>query len=338
MKLKINIFLSFAMGCMIASSLEAAYTIKNGKLLEMAEVATMSVQEHYSAASNAYQSEKWDDLVRQANIIIKNFPASPFVHESLFFLGSGNFHLQELEDADEYLSRYLKKQAACQYFEQAIGLRLAIAEAFRQGSKKHLFGVGALPRWIPAGDDALSIYEEIISALPHHDIAARALFGKGMILTQRDDFSLANETMQNLIRRFPKHVLATDGYVEICRNYLKQAKTTFPNPDFLELAEINLSKFQDNFPGDAKLEEAHQLFQEMQEFYAGHLYETAQFFERTKKPQAARLYYMKLAHRYPSTHAAQLAREKLGQAGNVVSSSLPAPSVQPVADSLQPHE
>lgn len=306
-----GILIGSVIGWMIASPLEAAYTIKNGKLLEMAEVATMSVQEHYSAASNAYQNEKWEDLVRQANIIVKNFPSSPFTHESFFFMGAGNFHLQELEQADEFLSRYLKRQAACQYFEQAIGLRLAIAEAFRQGSKKHLFGVNALPRLIPAQSEALAIYEEIIAALPHHDIAARALFGKGMVLEDSNDYPLAIESFQNLIRRFPKHALAADGYVEIGRSYFKQAKAEFPNPDFLSLAEINLAKFQDNFSGEAKLAEAQEILQEMLEFYAVKLYETAQFFERTKKPHAAQLYYKKLASRYPTTNVAGLARARL---------------------------
>lgn len=306
-----NLLLAMTICTILASPLEAAYTIKNGKLLEMAEVATMSVQEHYSAASTAYQNEKWEDLVNQANIIVKNFPGTPFVHESIFYMGVGKFHLQEWEEADENLSRYLKRQEACQYFEQAIALRLAIADAFRTGSKKHMFGVKALPRWIPAGSDALAIYEEIIAALPHHDIAARALFGKGIVQEEQDDYKLAIESFQNLIRRFPKHTLSSNGYVEIVRSYLKQAKMEFANPDYLSLAEINLQKFQENFPADSKLEEAKELFQEMQEYYASKLYSTAQFFERTKKHGAAQLYYKKLANRYPSTNAAELARKHL---------------------------
>jgi len=231
----------------------------------------------------------------------------------------------------------LKKQASCQYFELAIGLRLAIAEKFRQGSKKHLFGVGSLPRWIPAGDDAIDIYDGIIAALPHHDLAARALFGKGMVLADREEHQPAIEAFQNVIRRFSKHALAIDSYVEIGRCYLLQAQQEFPNPDFLALAEINLSKFQDNFPGEAKTAQAQQIFQEMQEFYAAHLYETAQFFERTKKPQAARLYYHKLAQRYPTTRAAQIAREHLGVPEKQDPTTTHASS-QPETDPPQMHE
>jgi len=95
------------------ASLEAAYVFKNGTLIEASEVATMSVQEHYSAAMTALEKEEWEELVRQAKIVIKNFPASPFAHESLYLLAVGSFHTKELEIADESLNRYLKKQSSC---------------------------------------------------------------------------------------------------------------------------------------------------------------------------------------------------------------------------------
>lgn len=333
-------FIVCLLGGVFLSPLEATYVFKNGTLIEASEVATMSVQEHYSAAIEAFQNEKWEELVRQATIVIKNFPASPFAHESVFFLGAGYFHTGELERADASLSRYLKKQAVCQHFEEAVDLRQSIAEGFRQGAKKHLFGVQSLPKWIPAGEDALGIYDEIIAALPHHDIAARALFGKGMVLRERDEYRLAIEIFQNLIRRFPKHPLATSSYVEICRCYFSQAKIEFPNPDFLSLAEINLLKFQDNFPGDVKVEQAKEIYHEMEEFYAGHLYDTARFFERTKKPQAAKLYYTKLSNRYPSTKAAGRSLHRLEKLKKSEKVEEPVtekgPQAEPVADA--PHE
>jgi len=180
-----------------------------------------------------------------------------------------------------------------------------------------------MPKMIPAGKDALAIYEEIIAALPHHDTAAQALFGKGMILQKDNEYTSAIEVFQNLIRRFPKHPLAVSSYVEVCRTYLLQAQGEYPNPDFLDLAEINLGKFQDNFPGDVKIVQAKEIFQEMQELYAENLYETGKFYERTKKPGAAQLYFTKLSNRYPTTKAALQAKERL------LKYEKPAPAVDP---------
>ena len=36
-----------------------------------------------------------------------------------------------------------------------------------------------MPKWVPARDEAIHIYDEVITALPHHELAAHALFGEG---------------------------------------------------------------------------------------------------------------------------------------------------------------
>ena len=68
------------------------------------------------------------------------------------------------------LSDYLKKSASPKHFEEAIEMKFAIAEFFREGGKKRLFGSHKLPAIMPAREDALKIYDEVITTLPHHDI------------------------------------------------------------------------------------------------------------------------------------------------------------------------
>ena len=98
----------------------ATYVFKNGKLIKAEEVATLSVQEHYSAAMEAYQNQNWDELIHQSLIVIKNFESTPFALDGYYFLGVGYFHTEELEYANRFLTTYLKKQAAPKYFEEAI--------------------------------------------------------------------------------------------------------------------------------------------------------------------------------------------------------------------------
>jgi tetratricopeptide (TPR) repeat protein len=60
-----------------------------------------------------------------------------------------------------------------------------------------------MPKWIPALEDALSIYDEVIMALPHHELGAKALYGKARLLFKDEDYKASIETYQALIRRFP---------------------------------------------------------------------------------------------------------------------------------------
>jgi outer membrane protein assembly factor BamD (BamD/ComL family) len=289
----------------------AAYTVKAGKLMNVNEVATQSVQDHFSVLSKAYLDKQWEKVVAEATIIIKNFSTTPFAHDALFYQGVAYYHLSNLEMANTQLGAYLKKQTTPKFFEEAIQVKFSIAEQFQKGAKKHLLGFESMPKWVPAREDALAIYEEVITALPNHDLAAQALYGKAKLYFKDEDYKPSIEAYQTLIRRFPKHHLAAESYIGISEVYLTQCQVEFPDTDFLDLAEINLKKFRLDFPKEERLATAEKMLLDMQEIYAKGLYETGAFFERTKKPDAAAIYYTKVTHSFPGTKAAQLSAQRL---------------------------
>ncbi len=297
----------------IPLGVHAAYTYKNGKLMKSEEVATMSVQEHYSIAMDAYQKRNWDEVIHQSLIVVKNFSSTPFAQEALFYLGVGYFQTSELEYANKFLTSYLKKQATPKFFEEAIQYKFRIAENYHHGAKKHILGWETMPKWVPARDEAIRVYDEVITALPHHELAARSLFGKAKLLVKDDEFKSSVETYQVLIRRFPKHPLAAESYIGIGEVYLIQSQKEYPDQDYLDLAEINLRKFRHDFPGEERIAVAEKMFLDMKEIFASDLYDTGRFYERTKKPQAAYIYYTRILMKYPETKVCELANRRLSK-------------------------
>jgi outer membrane assembly lipoprotein YfiO len=308
---KIVPLLGIMTGCLMGSTLHAAYTISNGKFMNTNDVATMSVQEHYSAAMDAYQDKDWELVIRHSTIVIKNFPTTPFAQDALYLLGVGYFQTRDYELANQNLTSYLKKQTTPKYFEEAIQYKFKIAEKFHGGAKKHVLGWESMPKWVPARDEAIAIYDEVITALPHHDLAAQALFGKAQLLLKDEEYKSSIETYQTLIRRFPKHPLAVESYIGVGQVYLMQSQEQYPDQDYLDLAEINYRKFRQDFPGEEKINVAQGMLIEMKEIYASHLYEIGRFYERTGKPKASYIYYTRIIAKYPDTKVSQLANRRL---------------------------
>ncbi len=271
----------------------------------------LSVQECFGSAMESLEEKNWKTLLHHAQILVKNFPTTPFAQEAQYLLGVSYYNLAEYELADAQFSKYLKNQVTPKHFEKAIEYKFAIAELYKAGAKKHLMGFETLPKWVPARQDAIHIYEEVITALPHHDLGAKALHGKAVLLAKDEQFKESVETYQTLIRRFPKHPLSAESYVGIGKVYLSQCKEEYPDPDFLDLAIINLRKFKIDFPSDEKIALAEKNLLEMKEIYAESLYSTAQFYERTKKPSASLIYYSQLIAKYPETKLAALSTERL---------------------------
>lgn len=302
----------FAILFLVTSSLcFADYTLQDGKLVERETVATLSDQEHYSAMIAALEQSDWKRLEKEARILANNYSSTPYARDVSYYLGVAYFNLGDYELANGEFTEYLTRQATPKFFESAIQHKFEIAEGFRTGKKKHFLGLRTLPKWTPAGSDAISIYEEVISAFPHHELAAHSLYGKAQILAKREDFRASIEAFQTLIRRFSKHPLAIESYIGIGGVYLMQAQAEYPDPDYLDLAELNLRKFQASFPQEEKLEVARLNLMDMQEYYASCFYETARFYERTKKWGAAKIYYKKILATYPESDIAIQSQQRL---------------------------
>ena len=270
-----------------------------------------SVHDFYSAAQTAQQEKNWSEVIKNSKLVVTHYSDSAFAPDALFLLATAYFETGEYELANERFTEYLKKQTSPETFEQAIRYKFEIARRFEDGARMHLMGWQYLPKWISAKDFAIDIYDEVIATLPRHELASEALYRKASLLYELEDFKPAIEAYQALIRRFPKHHRAPESYIGIAQVYLKQCETEFKDPDFLDLAQINLGKFEEDFPTEERLHEAKAMLLSMKEKYAGELFETGQFYERTKKAQAAALYYHNIKTRYPETNAAKQAEKRL---------------------------
>lgn len=270
-----------------------------------------SVQEYNSSLQQSLAAQDWWSVIDYADIISYSFPASPFAQELPYVMGEAYCKLNELEYANECFTDYLNHVAAPRHFEEAIEYKFNIAERFANGAKKKLFGSPKMPAWVPAQEDAIPIYDDVIAALPHSEFAAKSLLSKARIQTSLEDFKPAVETLDLLIRRFPKHELAAEAYLEKNKVYLLQCQAQSLDPDLLDLVEVNLRKFHLAFPRESRLVEAEKICSELQELFAQNLYETGKFFEKTKKIPASIIYYNRVISKYPNTEAATASREKL---------------------------
>lgn len=270
-----------------------------------------SVQEFNGYLQQALADHNWWAVIDYADIIAYHFPESPFAQDASFLMGEAYFKLGQLELANNCFTSYLNHTTSPRKFEEAINYKFSIAEQFKNGVKKTLFSSHKMPKWAPAKEDALKIYEEVVTTLPHSDLAVQSLMGKAKIQSELEDYKPSLETLDLLIRRFPKHDLAAEAYLEKIHVFLMQCQGQDLDPDLLDLAEVNLRKFRLAFPREPRIVEAEKAIGEMQEIFAQNLLDTGKFFEKTKKIPASLLYYTKVVEKYPATQAATAAQEKI---------------------------
>lgn len=287
------------------------WVVTDGGLENAENVASLSSEEHYSRASKAFNAGNWEESAKQFNIVVCNYPNTPCGQDAQFFLGLSYYYLCEFDIANDILNSYLACQTNPKYFKEAIEYKFCIAEQFRGGARRRFFGVKKMPKWASGKGMALEIYEEVIAAIPSHDTAARAYFAKGCLLWQQKDYDESIEAFTCVIKRYPKHELAPESFMLINKIYLQKCQCEFQNPDILAFSEMNLSKFEEQFPREERLETARADVLMIKEVYAKGLYDTGHFYERVSQPRAAVIYYQKAMFDFPETTIAECCRRRL---------------------------
>lgn len=312
MKLKFFSLLGLCFSLLVMEfSLQAAYTLQRGRLVDVCEAATMSVQGHFEAAAKAYESCNWAEAAKHFSIVTLNFPTSTYAQEAYYFLGVSYYFLEEYDFANCSFSEYLKVQSNPRYFQSTVEFKFAIAEQLNAGAKRRIFGTKKLPKWASGQSLALEIYDEVIAAVPCSDLAAQALISKACLQWRMQNYRSAVESFLMVIRRFPKYEQTPDCYIYIGKIYLEQSRFEFQNSDILAFAQINLRKFERDFPRDERLCQAQEDVLAIKEIYANGLYETGRFYERTCKPRAAMIYYNDAVRQFPDTCVADVCRQRM---------------------------
>lgn len=281
------------------------------KIFAQEAISVPTLQDYSVALETALQEERWWDAIDYADIVAKKYPTTPLAEESHFQMGEAYLELAAPFHANQAFSEYLHHSHSPHHFEKAIEYKFSIAEAFRKGEKKPLFGSHKMPKWMPAQEDAVEIYDEVVTALPHSEMAVQSLMGKAQLQRDLEDYKPSIETLDHLLRRFPKHDLAAAAFLEKIHVYFLQCQGKNLDLDLLDLARITQKKFRLSFPREPRLQEGEKFLRDMEEIFAKNLLTTGQFFEKTKKFPAASLYYQKVTATYPNTDSAQVARENL---------------------------
>ncbi|NGX55465.1 MAG: Outer membrane protein assembly factor BamD [Chlamydiae bacterium] len=291
----------------------AAFVQHDGKWSDSRYIPTLTLTEHYDVGYRNFQDNQWYEALRNFLTILIHFPDSPFQADAIFYSGVCYYFLEEYDLANVQFDRYIRMGTTPKHFESAFEFKFHIAERFaNKGTMKHPMGLQIFPKIAFATKgDALKIYDEVIAALPSHELAIKALFGKGNLHMKQGEDKESIDVFQTLARRFPKHTLAADSYLLISEIYLNQSEMEAQDPDVCSLAQINLRKFQSHFPGDERIAQSEENLHIMKGYFAASLFKTGRYYERKKKPKASVIYYREAVNRFPKTEHAQKSEERL---------------------------
>ncbi|WP_201456562.1 tetratricopeptide repeat protein [Chlamydia sp. 17-3921] len=271
-----------------------------GKLSPQKFTPKYSAEEYFSQGQEFLQNKNYRKALLCFGIILHHFPTDPLHTQAIALAGECYFKQSQPDLADKMFSAYLQKPDA-EYSEELFSMKYSIAESFSQGKRKHLFLMEGFPKLENADEDALRIYDEVLTAFPNKDLGAQALYSKAILLIIKKDLMNAEKILKKLTQQFPSHPLSSQAFVKLSEIYLQQAQKEPHNVHYLSLAHLNEETMKKQHPTHPLNLTVAKNVQAMCERYASGLYATGRFYEKKKKPSAAIIYYNTARESYPQT-------------------------------------
>ncbi|MFZ4772402.1 MAG: outer membrane protein assembly factor BamD [Chlamydiia bacterium] len=261
----------------------------------------------YTELQESLDRQDLKSAKKSAESIVEFYKDHPMSPEVYYQLASLYLKEGEYEAAYEAVQLYLLHDPTLRYYEEAYRIKLEVAHRFAKGFRKHVAGLKVLPKWAPAQEEAIDIYDEVQGAVPRSELAAEALYAKGVLQLHLGDSKSALDSFQVFLKKFGTHALAPHAHIKIGDIYIDMTKAQANDDVHLSLERLNYHRFRDNFPSDPRLRVAEGQIRAIEEILADGMYEIAAYYKRTNRPDAALLYYTQVVQHYPKSVVAHKA-------------------------------
>lgn len=264
-------------------------------------------REQYDYAMQFYLAKDYSKAISEFKKLIKAYPQSELTPDAQYYIG------RSYEERREYYAAYLAYQKVIDVYprseltEEILERQYRIGNQYFSGEKEKVFGIAI----IPAIDKALEIFEKVVNNSPYGKYADLAQFKIGECYKKNGQFKEAAEAFGKLVNTYPKSLLYEQAKYEVA--YCTYKMSLKPNYD-QEPTEEAIKEFEDFVKSKDKgetIKDAEEALLRLQGKKAESLYNTANFYERSKRYESAIIYYKEIVDAYPKTSWAKKAFSKI---------------------------
>lgn len=190
-------------------------------------------------------------------------------------------------------------------FNEAVKRQFGIADGLRNSKKKGFLGIGAAAQ----PSKLVEMFTQISDTAPYTEWAPRALLNIGYIRTDVGEMDPAIASFKSVVDKYPGSEFAKEAQYQIFK--LRGVTAEKSNSPLKDRAQVEAGlDFVNQNPQDQRAAEVKSDMQQIDEKSMEKLYETGQFYEKSGKPDSARVYYREVV-KNPNTSWAGKAQERL---------------------------
>ncbi len=232
---------------------------------------------------------------------------SPLRDRAIFFLGQANYQLDDRIKAFYYFDEVMDEYPEGKLFYPALEMQYRIADEFLNGHKLRFLG---LPL-VSADEEAIEMLYRIQQRSPGSPLAEKALLRTADYYYSNSDYDLAHDAYGAYIKNYPRSPMVPQVKLRQAFSSLAQFRGIRFDPSTMMDARAELSDITMAYPDLAKEENVSSVIAAIDQTLAAKLFETADFYRRTRESRGAAYMYRYLILMYPNSSQAVSAKTAL---------------------------
>jgi outer membrane protein assembly factor BamD (BamD/ComL family) len=274
-------------------------------------------KEQLEVAQAAFDRKDYSLALKAARRVVLLWPLADYAPQAQYLVARSYEAKGEAEKAFKEYQKLLEKQPKSASFDEIRRRQFEIANRYLAGKRFKLWG------YIPyrSMDHTAAMYKDIVKTGPYSDVAPQAQLNIGTAWEKRTTLGFRSPDYPAAVQAYD---LAADRYHDqpkvaseaIYRSglaYRKEAQTPDRDQGTAGQAIAKFTEFMALYPNDTRVPQAQQIIASLKGAQARGNFAVAQFYEKRKRWEGARIYYNEVLLQDPNSPYATEARQRIDQ-------------------------
>jgi outer membrane protein assembly factor BamD len=263
-------------------------------------------------AQDAFDKQQYGLALKAARRVVRVWPLSDFAPQAQYVVGR-SYEARGLDErAFNAYEKLLESYPRSVNFDEVLSRQAEIADRFLAGQRFRLWGYIPL---FPSMERTIALYESIVKNGPYSDVGPEAQLKIGEARWKQGNFPEAVKAYERAADRYnDRAAVASDAVFKKALAFERQAAKAEYDQSTAAQAIATFQYFMTLFPEDPRVPEAQKTIARLTTEQARGNFETAEYYEKNAKWDAARIYYNEviiLLLDEPNSPYATEARERL---------------------------
>ena len=246
-------------------------------------------KDQLEVAQAAFDKKAYGLALKAARRVVRVWPLSDFSPQAQYLIARCYQATGKDEKAFKEYQRLIEKYPKSLNYQEVLKLQFEIADKFLAGKWFKLWGY--IP-FFPSMERTAEMYDKIVKNGPYSELAPKAQLKIGTAREKQHNFPLAVKAYELAADRYhDRPEVAADALYRAGQAYNRQAQTAEYDQSTAGQAIATFTDFMTLYPNDARVAEAQKIITSLKTEQARGNFQTARFYEKRKKWEAAKTYY-----------------------------------------------